>query len=395
MKNEPNIFDFATGELSQDAFICWLLNWLDYNENHELKDAARKFILLLCKINHPSAENITLKSIGKLLPIGKRNILQQHGNMDIFFAVEINNESTEFIIEDKTNTFPHSNQLKKYVDFVLSDQVKKNYKSTVVKIYYKTGYIFEEDKNKCAFINEQTIEEREKYNFGILDCNNIYKFLIDIETDNLIFKSYRDYISKIKHGYEEVINELSSRDGYNNLRFSYFQYELMKEISGLCPETVGNKSSISYGSSYGIPWTQYRFVFLKNCYGEKINESVFYRFERRKSKSEDGYEYCLSIRQYAAINKIDKDKKLERLKIYKKLFTDAIKEVSGLSFGKAVKDKSGSNSSEIAVLFFDENKNNIYSLKNILPIVHSQFLTLINEDQYLNPELGEPVTFFA
>ncbi|WVU49339.1 hypothetical protein V3R02_09235 [Fusobacterium nucleatum] len=28
MKN--NLFTFATSELSQDAFICWCLNWINY-----------------------------------------------------------------------------------------------------------------------------------------------------------------------------------------------------------------------------------------------------------------------------------------------------------------------------------------------------------------------------
>ena len=26
---ENNIFNFATNELSQDAFICWCLNWIN------------------------------------------------------------------------------------------------------------------------------------------------------------------------------------------------------------------------------------------------------------------------------------------------------------------------------------------------------------------------------
>ena len=41
---EPNIFHFATKELSQDAFLCWLLSWAknDYNKT-ETKD----FIVLL------------------------------------------------------------------------------------------------------------------------------------------------------------------------------------------------------------------------------------------------------------------------------------------------------------------------------------------------------------
>lgn len=36
---EPNIFHFATKELSQDAFLCWLLSWAknDYNKT-ETKD---------------------------------------------------------------------------------------------------------------------------------------------------------------------------------------------------------------------------------------------------------------------------------------------------------------------------------------------------------------------
>ena len=33
----PNLFRFATSELSQDAFICWLISWGDpqYEKTHE------------------------------------------------------------------------------------------------------------------------------------------------------------------------------------------------------------------------------------------------------------------------------------------------------------------------------------------------------------------------
>jgi hypothetical protein len=386
MSKEPNIFDYATGELSQDAFICWLLNWLDYTEEHELKNAAKEFILLLCKKNHPRANKITLESIGKLLVTGKGKVLQQHGKMDVFFAVEIDGKRSEFIIEDKTNTFPHSNQLKKYVNFVIDEQKKRSGKveDEIVKIYYKSGYLFGKDKDECAFVKEEKPEERKKYHFGILNCNAIYDFLTGIATDNVIFTSYRDYISKIKDNHDEIIGQLTEKEGYKKLKFDFFQYELMKYISKWCPETIG-EMAISHGTSSGRPWTQYRFIFLKDFYDKKINESVFYRFEKRKNKSTGGYEYCLSIRQYAVINKTGIPKKIERLGIYKKLFSEVESEISGLSFGKAVKDKSGSNSSEIAVLFFDKNQNNIHSLKRVLPLVHSKFLALINEHEQLIP----------
>ncbi len=33
--NKPNLFSYATSELSQDAFICWLLAWA-HPENKEI-----------------------------------------------------------------------------------------------------------------------------------------------------------------------------------------------------------------------------------------------------------------------------------------------------------------------------------------------------------------------
>jgi hypothetical protein len=29
---EPNLFNYATSELSQDAFICWLIAWADSSQ---------------------------------------------------------------------------------------------------------------------------------------------------------------------------------------------------------------------------------------------------------------------------------------------------------------------------------------------------------------------------
>ena len=29
MKKRPNLFDYATSELSQDAFLTWLIQWAD------------------------------------------------------------------------------------------------------------------------------------------------------------------------------------------------------------------------------------------------------------------------------------------------------------------------------------------------------------------------------
>ena len=39
-KEENKLFKFATKELSQDAFICWCINWINYKK--EVKGDKKK-----------------------------------------------------------------------------------------------------------------------------------------------------------------------------------------------------------------------------------------------------------------------------------------------------------------------------------------------------------------
>ena len=43
----PNLFKFATSELSQDAFICWLLSWA--KKDYEIQELRGKLFKLNCK----------------------------------------------------------------------------------------------------------------------------------------------------------------------------------------------------------------------------------------------------------------------------------------------------------------------------------------------------------
>lgn len=48
MLEKNNLFSFATSELSQDAFICWCLNWINY-PNEELYPMAKDIFSKLLK----------------------------------------------------------------------------------------------------------------------------------------------------------------------------------------------------------------------------------------------------------------------------------------------------------------------------------------------------------
>ncbi len=41
------MFKYATKELSQDAFICWLINYINTNDEPEYKELAKDFINLI------------------------------------------------------------------------------------------------------------------------------------------------------------------------------------------------------------------------------------------------------------------------------------------------------------------------------------------------------------
>jgi len=103
---KPNLFKYATSELSQDAMICWLLEWarLENRESdQELHQVGKLFLdSLFNKFN-----DIQTPSQYDTIEIRK-----QYKDIDVFCIV---NSKYAIIIEDKTNTRNHSGQLEKYL----------------------------------------------------------------------------------------------------------------------------------------------------------------------------------------------------------------------------------------------------------------------------------------
>lgn len=124
MKN--NLFTYATSELSQDAFLCWLFSYA-------MKDAKKDEGLNKCAIAFLKEFIPDLK--------GKTNdqicvtkITRQYAKIDVLLEV---NDQYYVIIEDKTYTSDHDNQLMRYKDQLLSDGIPE---SDIFCIYFKTGF---------------------------------------------------------------------------------------------------------------------------------------------------------------------------------------------------------------------------------------------------------------
>ena len=61
-----SLFSFATSELSQDAFICWCLNWFNDGSKPVLQEMARKIIFKLTNVKEFVVKKIVSVDIFRL-----------------------------------------------------------------------------------------------------------------------------------------------------------------------------------------------------------------------------------------------------------------------------------------------------------------------------------------
>lgn len=119
---QPNLFQFATSELSQDAFLCWLMSWCEQpyrTLDQALHEASLDFMTAIFNLHGfpvPFIDTVKIKC--------------QFKSLDILANV---NDKFAILIEDKTYTKDHSNQLMRY-----REAVKATYPNLIqLQIYFK------------------------------------------------------------------------------------------------------------------------------------------------------------------------------------------------------------------------------------------------------------------
>lgn len=141
----PNLYEFATKELAQDATIAYLLAWADptYRESHPHLHAfgtkLLRSLLWTQEMDLPLIETLHIKT--------------QVDNIDILVRINADENANRIIllIEDKISTTEHSNQIERYKEIV-----EKKYRGSydhLVTVYLKTGNVSQEElpsKDKCG-----------------------------------------------------------------------------------------------------------------------------------------------------------------------------------------------------------------------------------------------------
>lgn len=192
---KPNIFDFATNELSQDAFLCYLLSY-SKKKYKDFYPAEYKFARKV--LNEILIECFKGEEIPKVKTL---EIKKQYYNIDVLLIINENIEKKEgiyIIIEDKTYTTEHSEQMDRYSKKL--KEIKKISEEQIKTLYFKTGDESHKQLENSEFKKNNIMRDRIlKFYYGEKD-NLLY------EGSNLIIQEYFEKLKEMDDDIEDYKN---------------------------------------------------------------------------------------------------------------------------------------------------------------------------------------------
>lgn len=218
-----NLFDYATSELSQDAFLAWFCRWADnsMNEDKELQACARSFLKKYILLQQPDYEE-TIRSV---------DVDKQYEHIDVLLTI---NDELRVIIEDKVHTYTHDNQLRRYSDAI---------EGRKVKLYIKTG-------------DEPLTQKRkiEEDGYIVITRVDLLQSLGSCKSDNEILRSF---VKKLR-GWEDATHSYHQSDVWNTAQVIGFY----KDMELVLPNSKWTYVSNPNKGNHVLNWT---WVELPDC----------------------------------------------------------------------------------------------------------------------------------
>ena len=342
MVDNTNLFKHSPKELVTDAFLTWLLYFLDSRDDlTDEKNSLFRSLFLKEKDKNKSISSIKISKQEK----GK------HGRPDVVLTFKLNNDVKKILFENKTWTSTTNKQL---------DGYRQDYGEIYSYFYLKLAYINIRDKILCEWNG-----------YNIISSKALYYSIQNIKKHHPFIEQYSDFL---KLTFVDKIDDLKNKifkDGdfkaFKDMQGQHiFVSELYKRLAVFKADTLVFNS----GSSFGRPWTGIELYKSKIKYKtgkieKEQKESIFWRVDKRAQK------YYVRLNQYT--NNPPKDYlniKKERLSKLRKISENLITEYDLLCKGK-VSDR-GKAESEIVIFF--EDKNSINDLLHRLPKLSIDFI---------------------
>lgn len=237
----PNIFRYATKELSQDALICWLVACAKEAEG-ELRECGLAFVEALLRSG--SGRVIDARKVAEEGYQGEghattveRGPCPQHGGIDVYFQAKVDGNLVSFVVEDKTGTEMHGGQLERYRQAVGEDHVAED---LIKAVYFKTGYVFGDERQLA-----------ERAGYCVFEAEDVVGFFE---------KGARTALHAFVHDFAEYVGGLveSRRQARSqwNLDEGFVQWEFMVALSQALNGSDANWPAKDFNIG-GSAWTQY------------------------------------------------------------------------------------------------------------------------------------------
>ena len=219
----PNLYEFATKELAQDATIAYILAWANptYHESHPslhaLGTELLRSLLWTQKVDLPLIETLHIKT--------------QVDHIDILVQINTDKNANRIIllIEDKISTTEHSNQIERYKEIA-----EKKYSGSydhLVPVYLKTGNVSKEElppKDKCGHFLRR----------DLLDVLNGFQ-----DTQNTIVDDFRTHLQRRED--RTVRNSNPKNDDV-----THFVWKVAALATGGLPEKIKPDKDNHYAHQY-------------------------------------------------------------------------------------------------------------------------------------------------
>lgn len=229
----PNLFQFATSELSQDAFLCWILIWLN-KPGTPLSIAANKLVSkILAKTAH-------FEKSSEIIGV---DIRRQFCRADVTAVLKISSGANIcLVIEDKI--FAHETGENQVLRNLANVQMRASEweplldvpDNNFIGVLFRTGFDFDVPRSTS---------------FVTINYADVRKWIDECEDQKINNEIFCDWAEWFGHGYLEIDTCIS---------------QLNTDIENIARGNVGfDLDPVNYDSRWKDPLFQY--LFLKRAFG--------------------------------------------------------------------------------------------------------------------------------
>lgn len=263
---QNNLFNYATSELSQDAFISWLASFaLEGSPDPVLRECAIQLLIMF--VPELKTDTFSLESIENQVKLSEKN------RLDVLLTIRCNNKILKVIVEDKTHTSEGDNQLARY-----TTQARENYPGCDIRgVYYKTG--FQSDLSPAI-----------KAGYTIITRAQMLSFMKPFvsRVSNRIFLDYYEYWNAFQKETEK----------YSELPTSKWNW---KQINGFYDHLKTSKFFEKQGMRMGYGYVNNQtggfeglWAYFDDC-SFKFNDTTFELYLQMEIKDHTFAQLCLKL----------------------------------------------------------------------------------------------------